>query len=81
MTTSLTISIMRISLLVTLSMVAFTGLLILPVSCLAPWWVDLIGIGIAIVALVLVGRLYERWATVDPLLRFYDSFISKDTEL
>lgn len=74
-------SILRISLLVTLVMVAFTGLLLVPVACVAPWWADILGVGAAIAALVLASRLYGRWVGGDPALGFYDRFISKDSEL
>ena len=59
-------SILRISLLVTLVMVAFTGLLLVPVACVAPWWADILSVGVAIAALVLALRLYGRWSTVTP---------------
>lgn len=74
-------SILRISLLVTLVMVAFTGLLLVPVAYVAPWWADILGVGVAIAALVLALRLYVRWVDSDPVLGFYDRFISKDSEL
>lgn len=74
-------SILRISLLVTLVMVAFTGLLLVPASCVAPWWADILGVGAAIAALVLASQLYVRWVDSDPVLGFYDRFISKDSEL
>lgn len=74
-------SILRISLLVTLAMVAFTGLLLVPVACVAPWWADILGVGAAIAALVLASQLYVRWVDSDPVLGFYDRFISKDSEL
>lgn len=74
-------SILRISLLVTLVMVAFTGLLLVPVACVAPWWADILGVGVAIAALVLASQLYVRWVDSDPALGFYDRFISKDSEL
>lgn len=74
-------SILRIFLLVTLVMVAFTGLLLLPVSCVAPWWADILGVGAAVMALVLASQLYVRWVDSDPVLGFYDRFISKDSEL
>ena len=74
-------SILRISLLVTLVMVAFTGLLLVPVACVAPWWADILGVGAAIAALVLASQLYVRWVDSHPVLGFYDRFISKDSEL
>lgn len=74
-------SILRIFLLVTLVMVAFTGLLLVPVACVAPWWADILSVGAAIAALVLASQLYVRWVDSDPVLGFYDRFISKDSEL
>lgn len=74
-------SILRISLLVTLVMVAFIGLLLVPVACVSPWWADILGVCAAIAALVLASRLYVRWVDSDPVLGFYDRFISKDSEL
>lgn len=74
-------SILRISLLVTFVMVAFTGLLLVPVACVALWWADILSVGAAIAALVLASQLYGRWVDSDPALGFYDRFISKDSEL
>lgn len=77
----MTKSLIRVSILIALSVVAFIGIFSAPIDNSPTWFSDFfISKGIGFVAAWSIYKLYPRWAKTDKWVSVYDKWCSKVTE-
>lgn len=77
----MTKSLIRVSILITLSIVAFIGIFSTPIDDSPTWFSDLlISKSIGFLAAWVISKLYPRWAETDKWVSTYDKWCAEVTE-